>query len=213
MDHQTQKQDNTGCHLGYTKKLTSLLNEMRKENELCDIIINVGGRQFPAHKGILAASSNYFRGMFVHGFKESSETEIKIDGKPEIFEILLEYAYTGHMKIVPKIAYDILEMGCYMQFIDIYQYCSQFVDLSKDFAKSSDGIQMVDALKMYQLAKCHSNLKDVVDSSLRYMCEHVGEVKETEYFLQTANMAFFDDFLQRQDLSSEQEEIEVSKVK
>ena len=80
----------------YTSKLACSLNNLRKQDQLCDVIIKVSERAFPAHKNVLAASSKYFMAMFTHGFKEKTENEITIDGKPEIFEVLLEYAYTGN---------------------------------------------------------------------------------------------------------------------
>lgn len=40
------------------------LNEQRKSNTLCDVIICVEGEQFPCHRNILAACSPYFLAMF-----------------------------------------------------------------------------------------------------------------------------------------------------
>ena len=110
-----------GSEKGYTHKLAEALNGLRKGNELCDIVIRMGGRAFRAHKAVLAASSSYFRAMFTSGFRESTQEEITIDGKPEIFDVMLDYAYTGVLKITGKIAYDVLEMACYMQFTDASQ--------------------------------------------------------------------------------------------
>ena len=84
----------------YTSKLAGSLNDLRKQGLLCDVTIKVAGRSFPSHKNILAASSSYFMAMFTHGFKENAESEITIDGKPEIFEVLLEYTYTGDLRIL-----------------------------------------------------------------------------------------------------------------
>ena len=86
-------------HSDYTAKLASSMKELRKQDQLCDEIIWVSERSFPAHKNVLAASSKYFMAMFTHGFEEKTESVVTIiDGKPEIFEVLLEYAYTGDMK-------------------------------------------------------------------------------------------------------------------
>lgn len=40
------------------------LNEQRKSNTLCDVIICVEGEKFPCHRNILAACSPYFLAMF-----------------------------------------------------------------------------------------------------------------------------------------------------
>ncbi|XP_072013332.1 kelch-like protein 12 [Amphiura filiformis] len=107
-----------------------------------------------------------------------------------------------------EVAFEILEMACYMQFTDIYQYCSQFMELNK-FDRPLDKINMEDCFKLYQLAKCHGDLKDIVEKSLRYMCQNIQDLKETKYFMEMASSSFLDDFLRRPDLSSEDEEKEV----
>ncbi|XP_072051897.1 actin-binding protein IPP-like [Amphiura filiformis] len=144
----------------YTSKLAGALNDLRKQKQLCDIIINVGGKAFHAHKNVLAAFSNYFLAMFTSGFREATENEVNIDGKAEIFEDLLEYVYTGKMKISRTTACDLLGMACYMQFKDISLYCSNYI-LQK-YASSSrtdEKIPIGDVFKIYEMACFHDHLK------------------------------------------------------
>lgn len=52
-----------------------------------------------AHKLILSALSARFRGMFSSGFREARESQIVIpDMRHEVFLLLLEYLYTGHIE-------------------------------------------------------------------------------------------------------------------
>ena len=53
----------------YPGNFLKSFNDMRKQEQLCDVSINVGGRAFPAHKTVLAACSSYFLVMFTSGFK------------------------------------------------------------------------------------------------------------------------------------------------
>ena len=53
-----------------------VLNDLRKQNQLCDVVINVGGQEFPVHKAVLAARSSYFIAMFTSSFKESTQAGI-----------------------------------------------------------------------------------------------------------------------------------------
>lgn len=40
---------------------SSVLNELRLEGQFCDVVINVDGAEFNAHKNILCGCSSYFR--------------------------------------------------------------------------------------------------------------------------------------------------------
>ncbi|KAL3664097.1 hypothetical protein V7S43_010982 [Phytophthora oleae] len=67
--------------------------------EFADISFLVEGRVVYAHKLILSAVSERFRGMFSSGFREATESQITIpDVRYEVFLLLLEYLYTGHIE-------------------------------------------------------------------------------------------------------------------
>ena len=58
----------------------------------------VEGRVVYAHKVILSALSERFRGMFSSGFREARESQVVVPGvRHEVFLLLLEYLYTGHI--------------------------------------------------------------------------------------------------------------------
>ena len=55
--------------------------------QFSDVNFNIGGREFPAHKNILAARSKYFAAMFKHPMKEQSTNQIKMeDIDPDVFQ-------------------------------------------------------------------------------------------------------------------------------
>jgi hypothetical protein len=65
--------------------------------ELADVVLVVEGQRFPAHRAVLAARSEYFRGLLLSGMQEGS-------GQPEIaleevsagaFRVVLRYLYTA----------------------------------------------------------------------------------------------------------------------
>ena len=47
-----------------TEAAFSAFEELRRQNQLCDVVIRVDGHDFPAHRVVLAATCPYFRGMF-----------------------------------------------------------------------------------------------------------------------------------------------------
>ena len=195
--------------LSYSEKLTKALNDMRQQNQLCDIIINVGGRSFHAHKAILAASCTYFMTMFTSGFRESTESEISIEGDPHAFEVLLEYAYTGDLKALNAVnAHNIFEMACYMQFMDAIKECAD--KIISEIKYGYDNVPLADVFKMLHVAKCQSNVKQLMKTLKNHLRDHFKDLKTTEVFLQTANHEFLEYFLTQELLSSEQEETQVS---
>lgn len=51
----------------HSKEILSAMNSLRKANKLCDVILRVDNKCFPAHRIVLAASSDYFCAMFTNG--------------------------------------------------------------------------------------------------------------------------------------------------
>ena len=82
------------CSGGLSTHLDGLFNNM----QFSDVILNIRGREFPAHKNILATRSEVFAAMFKHPTKENSNNQVKIeDIEPEVFDQLLYFIYTGRV--------------------------------------------------------------------------------------------------------------------
>ena len=61
-------ESSTCRHLYTSKTLTNsafaVLEELRRDKQLCDVVIRVGANDCSAHRVVLAATCPYFRGMF-----------------------------------------------------------------------------------------------------------------------------------------------------
>lgn len=51
-----------------TRRAFKVLDELRQQNQLCDVTIRVGSSDCVAHRAVLAATCPYFRGMFTGVF-------------------------------------------------------------------------------------------------------------------------------------------------
>lgn len=70
--------------------------DLRKNEESSDVTIYVGDEEYFAHKLILSTRSPVFAAMFKTDMKEKEEDTVEIeDVEPEVFELLLEFIYTG----------------------------------------------------------------------------------------------------------------------
>jgi speckle-type POZ protein len=79
-------------------ELSTQFEELFDSMPTSDVNFNIGGRDFPAHKLILATRSKYFAAMFQHPTKENLTNQIVIeDIEPEVFDQLLRFIYTGRV--------------------------------------------------------------------------------------------------------------------
>uniref|UniRef100_A0A914QWV3 BTB domain-containing protein n=1 Tax=Panagrolaimus davidi TaxID=227884 RepID=A0A914QWV3_9BILA len=103
-------------------------NQIRQLGKLCDITIISNGRQFNAHKIVLAASIPYFYTMFTCGLDESKQTKINLDSHDaDVLEIIINYAYTGKIKLTPENIFTITNLASYMQINDLIYRCQEFL--------------------------------------------------------------------------------------
>ncbi|XP_069827183.1 zinc finger and BTB domain-containing protein 11 [Dendropsophus ebraccatus] len=75
------------------------LNQQRIANQFCDVTLLIEGEEYKAHKSVLAASSEYFRELFIEkGAVSSHEAFVDLSGFCKAsFLPLLEFAYTSEL--------------------------------------------------------------------------------------------------------------------
>ena len=82
--------------------LLSIYAQFRNESQFIDVRLKVSDDIFPAHRIVLAASSNYFYAMFADGMKESSQEVIELKDESissDVLKILLDSIYTGDLLV------------------------------------------------------------------------------------------------------------------
>ncbi|RWS22469.1 BTB/POZ domain-containing protein 9-like protein, partial [Leptotrombidium deliense] len=77
---------------------TDLLSNLCLNEKFSDVHFKCGDHSVPAHKTILAASSPFFEDALLSE-ENKEKTEINLDCKPEVFEYVLRYIYTGKMNV------------------------------------------------------------------------------------------------------------------
>lgn len=103
---------------GHSTEILSSINSLRKCNQLCDAILCVEDHDFPVHRVILAACSDYFKAMFTSGMSESANDQKKIEIKglsSETMEILLDFIYTETVKVSVENVQALLPAACLLQ--------------------------------------------------------------------------------------------------
>uniref|UniRef100_A0A8B9T8R6 Zinc finger and BTB domain-containing protein 7A n=1 Tax=Anas platyrhynchos TaxID=8839 RepID=A0A8B9T8R6_ANAPL len=63
----------------HSSDILSSLNEQRNNGLLCDVVILVEGQEFPTHRSVLAACSQYFKKLFTSGLVVDQQNVYEID--------------------------------------------------------------------------------------------------------------------------------------
>ena len=128
-----------------------------------DITLIVGSKRYSVHKNILAASSQYFHRMFYSGqWKESNQTEIRLQDTPdceEVFDTFIQYFYTGIVKLCPETAPHLLTLAD-KYAVAIKQTCVNFMMKTinnGDLDKALEWIPICKRLKVVDvLERCYA---------------------------------------------------------
>lgn len=94
--------------------LLGVLNEQRLKGQFCDVVLMAGEHRYPAHRSVLAASSEYFHTLFSRRDSETQDV-IQLDFcEPEAFEIVLNYIYSsslfvdrGSLAVIQELGYSL----------------------------------------------------------------------------------------------------------
>ncbi|XP_068016822.1 zinc finger and BTB domain-containing protein 11 isoform X1 [Melanerpes formicivorus] len=83
----------------HSQSVLNQLNQQRLSNQFCDVTLMIEGEEYKAHKSVLAASSEYFRELFIEkGAVSSHEAVVDLSGFcKSSFLPLLEFAYTSEL--------------------------------------------------------------------------------------------------------------------
>uniref|UniRef100_A0A673LJT3 BTB domain-containing protein n=1 Tax=Sinocyclocheilus rhinocerous TaxID=307959 RepID=A0A673LJT3_9TELE len=113
--------------------LLAQMNKMRLQSDFCDVRLLVGGRVFGVHKLVLAASGPYFAALFSGAMSEAHEEEVRIVGvEADVFEILLEFIYTGSIDVTVDTVQELMVAADMLQLSEVVDICGEFLRAHMD---------------------------------------------------------------------------------
>jgi len=131
-----------------------LMENLRKiyEDENCllsDVVLRATDGEVPAHKIILAAHSEYFKGMFRSEKKDS----IDMTMSKATLKNIVSSLYTGRAEVNINNVQDLLEASNYLQIKDLNSRCVDFMARNLDHTNCVAVLKLADALSIDRLSQ------------------------------------------------------------
>lgn len=134
-----------------------------------DVIFNVDGKQFHAHKNILANQSSVFAAMFKHEMmeKQCNVVEIK-DISYEVLREMFRFVYAGKINEIEKFVNDLLAAAEKYCLEGLKTVCEKFlcdnltIDNALDCMKLADTYN-ADKLRAQAIEFILSNVRNIID--------------------------------------------------
>ncbi|XP_054437179.1 kelch-like protein 34 [Pteronotus mesoamericanus] len=102
---------------------------LRAEGFLCDVTLEAEGTEFPAHRSLLACSSDYFRALFKSHTQESRARVIHLHVPSAAgLQRLLDFIYTAWLPLSMDTVEDTLEAASYLQVTEALGLCGRYLE-------------------------------------------------------------------------------------
>ncbi|XP_066551688.1 zinc finger and BTB domain-containing protein 7A [Amia ocellicauda] len=113
----------------YSADVLGGLNEQRLSGQLCDVLLVTQGREFPAHRSVLAACSSYFHKLFTSGAAADRQSVYTIDFVcAEALAALLDFAYTATLTVSRASVADVLSAARLLEITPVRDVCAHLLD-------------------------------------------------------------------------------------
>lgn len=104
------------------------LCDLLENDRFVDCVLKVKEKEFRCHRLVLAASSPYFKAMFLSNLEESKKREIVLkDVDPIVMGMVLRYLYTSDINLTEQNVQDIFMVANMFQIPSIFSVCVSFL--------------------------------------------------------------------------------------
>ena len=181
----------------YVCEFTRRLNAQRSaSSSYCDVVlVTDGGVEFPAHRCVLAAASEYFQVMFNINMLESTQSRIHLRGAGAgALAKLLDFAYTGALCISEGTVVDLLFLSSMLMMFDVAEEC---------WGQLVRTLNFENCIERKILADSTANSNEVTNFVTAYVVENLGNLDSNS--VANCPVEFMSDLLSREDLAVESE--------
>ncbi|XP_058138080.1 zinc finger and BTB domain-containing protein 7A [Dasypus novemcinctus] len=147
----------------HSSDILSGLNEQRTQGLLCDVVILAEGREFPTHRSVLAACSQYFKKLFTSGAVVDQQNVYEIDFvSAEALTALMDFAYTATLTVSTANVGDILSAARLLEIPAVSHVCADLLDrqiLAADAGAAAGQLDLVDQIDQRNLLRAKEYLE------------------------------------------------------
>ncbi|XP_022224820.1 BTB/POZ domain-containing protein 17 [Drosophila obscura] len=163
---------------------SSVLNKIAHlyaEQLMSDIVLLVDGKEYPAHRVILCASSDVFQVMLMNPeWNECSKHVIELHEEAccsAVFPQFIKYLYVGHIEVTLQTVMPMLALSEKYNVRDLIDLCVGY--MTKHVAKAATSGYLVSWLQ-YTLSftPTHNDLTETLKRFLKWNLEMVAESKD-----------------------------------
>ncbi|XP_078618879.1 kelch repeat and BTB domain-containing protein 8-like isoform X2 [Branchiostoma floridae x Branchiostoma japonicum] len=151
---------------------------------------------FPCHRNVLASCSPYFRGMFTSGYVEAKQEKITIKEVSKVaMATILDYAYTGSLKMEPDQVQDVMSAAGLLQVEFVGRQAAEYMKNHLDVSNCADVLIYADMLGDLSLQ----------ETSRNFIASRFNQVALQPSFLQLP-LSHLQSLLNREDLMTSSED-------
>ncbi|XP_068594391.1 kelch-like protein 40a [Cebidichthys violaceus] len=104
------------------------LCDLLENDKFVDCVLQIQDQKFPCHRLVLAASSPFFKAMFLSNLEESKKREIVLkDVEPGVMGMILRYLYTSDISLTEQNVQDIFMVANMYQIPSIFSVCVSYL--------------------------------------------------------------------------------------
>ncbi|XP_039601372.1 kelch-like protein 33 [Polypterus senegalus] len=124
-----------------------------KDNQIaCDLLLEVDGDTFNVHRVVLAAGSDYFRGMFTSGMKEVTQDTVKVLSlTSEDLSSLITFIYSGYLQLSWDNIFELTVASMQIQVVCAISLCFDFLHKEITAESCLDVVAFAEAYEMMEL--------------------------------------------------------------
>ncbi|KAJ8718807.1 hypothetical protein PYW07_016363 [Mythimna separata] len=169
-----ESEANEDLEVDNSKSVLLKIATLYAEQLMSDLILEVGGHGYPAHRLILCASSEVFQVMLMNReWSEWRESRIVLQETPtaaSVFPHFLKYFYTGQIRISHHTVLPVLSLADKYNVKDLVSLCLSY--MSQHIAQAAKRAQLISWMQ-YTMACGHNDVAKECQNFVKWNLEWV----------------------------------------